>query len=303
MPQIDPRIVRVSLEINGQLKVFEGLNVEASGCKYANPLQNDASVKIANLTKSDRDYLLTECSPFNKNHTPKILILEAGRVSTGVSKIFQGNIIACVPTQPPDIILEFKCQTGAFVKGKIVSAQQSAAAALSEIAKGVAGSAGLTLNFQATDKTIANYSFTGGALKQIENLQDSGGVNAYADDDELVVKDYNVALAGVVRVLSADSGMIGIPEVTEQGIKVKYLLDNQTKLGGGLEIVSVVYPSLNGTYVIFKLGWHVTSRDDPFYWIPEAVRVGQSGQLVKPNPVPKNRKHAGKHVGREHGGR
>ena len=66
--------------------------------------------------------------------------------------------------------------------------------------------------------------------------------------------------------------MIGIPEFTEQGVKVKFLVDNQTKLGGGIEIRSVQYPATNGQYSIYKLGFQIASREQPFYYIAEAAR-------------------------------
>lgn len=299
-PTLDERIVRLSIQINGQLKTYGGpdgdlgrpLFIDSTGSKFGNALQNEAEVKIANLTKADRDYLLTECSPFNKDPTPKLIILEAGRVSTGLTKIFQGDIVSCMPTQPPDIILKFKCQTGASTKGKIVSSAQAGSATLSRIASQVATDIGTALHFEATDKTIANYAFTGGALKQVSKLGDAGAIDAFVDDTLLVVKDSGVPLKNVVRVLSADSGMIGIPEITEHGVKVTYLLDNSSRLGGALQIVSTVYPALNGTYTIFKLNWNISTRDKPFYWIAEALRRGANGAIVRPNPVPK--KHGGK---------
>ena len=54
--------------------------------------------------------------------------------------------------------------------------------------------------------------------------------------------------------------------------KVKMLLDNQTRLGGGLRITSNIYPAVNGEYVIYKLGFQISSRDTPFYYIAEAAR-------------------------------
>jgi hypothetical protein len=66
--------------------------------------------------------------------------------------------------------------------------------------------------------------------------------------------------------------MVGIPEITEQGIKVKYLLDNVSRLGGGLRISSDIYPAVNGLYIIYKLGFEISNRDTPFYYIAEAAR-------------------------------
>lgn len=293
--ELDPRVVRVSVEINGQLKVFEssdelGFFITSRGCKYANPLQNEAEVEIANLTKADRDYLLTETSPFNLNRTPKKIIIEVGRKSTGTNKIFEGNIAACIPTQPPDIILNFKCMTGQFLKGKIVSASQPGTTKLSNIAKGVAASTGLELNFQAKDKNISNYAYTGASLKQVDKLGSVGAVNAYVDDNQLIVKDINLPLQGTERILNENSGMIGIPQITEQGVKATMLMDNQTKLGGALKIESVIYPTINGQYVIYKLGWAIASREQPFYWIAEAIRHSDSGQAVVPAGIKTRKK-------------
>jgi hypothetical protein len=86
------------------------------------------------------------------------------------------------------------------------------------------------------------------------------------------VKNNDAPLTGRVRILSADSGMIDIPQPTELGVQVTYLLDNNSTLGGALEIHSIVYPSLNGTYIIYKLSFDIATRGNPFYWIAEAKR-------------------------------
>jgi len=274
MGSIDQRIVRVGVEINGELRVYENLYVTASGTKFANPLQNECEIKIANLAKDVRDYLLTETSPFNANKTPKRIIIDAGRVSTGTFRLYEGDITECIPSQAPDIVLTMKAKTGQFSKGKVVAVSQAPQVALSRIAKDIAASLALTLVFEAKDKNISNYSFSGAALKQVEKLSEAGQVNAYIDDKNLVVKDYNVPLRGVSHVLSAATGMVGIPETTEQGIKVKYLLDPKTKLGGQLTVESEINKALSGDYVIYKLSFDISSRDTAFYWIAECKRKG-----------------------------
>jgi hypothetical protein len=270
MNEIDPRLVRISFEIDGQLKTYEGLNVSASGTKYANANQNECEIKIANLDKATREYILTETSPFNANRTPKRFIVEAGRVSYGYSKVYEGTIASAVPSQPPDITLTIKALTANDKKGDVIARTQPGQVKLSTIAKQVAADLGLSLTFQATDRQIANYNYSGGALKQVDKLGEVGRVNAFVDDRVLVVKDMGRALENQIRVLNIDSGLIGIPELTEQGVKVKFLLDNVTVLGGTLRIQSKIYPTVNGDYSIYKLGFDIASRDTPFYWIAEA---------------------------------
>lgn len=273
MEELDPRLLRIGIEVNGVLKLYEGLAMTASGTKYANPIQNECEVKISNLDQATRDFLLTETSPFNKNKRRKLLTVEAGRKSTGYSLVFAGDITSAVGAQPPDITLTLKAATGDYAKGVIIAASQPAVSPLRNIASKVAGDLGLALRFEATPKQISNYTYTGSALKQVEHLGNMGRVNAFIDDKTLVVKNYNKALERRVRDLSLDTGLVGIPEFTEQGVKVKMLYDNATTLGGGLRITSKLNPAANGLYSVFKLGFELSSRDTPFYYVAECTRA------------------------------
>lgn len=273
MPALDPRIVKVSIEVNGKLKTYsQPLDITATGMKYGNALQNECEVTISNLDKQTQDFILTETSPYVLNRTPKIVIVEAGRESYGTAVIYRGNITNSTVSQPPDIGVTLKCLTGNFLKGNVISRNQPGQATLNQISKQVAQDTDTVLNFEATDKNVANYAFAGGSLKQVEAVGNLGNYNVFIDDNTLVVKDALIPLRNSLRILTAETGMIGIPEFTEQGIKVKMLLDNQTKLGGGLRITSNIYPAVNGDYVIYKLGFEIATRDTPFYYIAEAAR-------------------------------
>lgn len=280
MPQeLDPRIIKISIGVNGRLKTYSSpMNLRATGTKYANALQNECTVILSNLDKPTQDFILTETSPYVLNRTPKLVIVEAGRVSTGTTVIYRGNVTKAVVSQPPDVSVTLNCLTGNFLKGNIITRNYGALTPLETICRGVSQDTDTILNFQATNQNVGNYSYGGGALNQVELLNGMGGVNAFIDDNQLIVKNSMVPLTGIVRILSARTGMIGIPEFTEQGIKVKMLLDNQTRLGSGLRIISEQYPAANGDYVIYKLGFDVASRDVPFYYTAEAARVSSNGK-------------------------
>jgi len=269
--QLDPRIVQVSIEVNGETKTYDEILIKATGTKYANALQNEAQITITNLDKVTQDYILTETSPFNQNRTPKVLKLYAGRQSYGTTLIYSGNIVSTLVSQPPDVTVVLKCLTGNYTKGTVLARNKPGIATLQDIARGIAQDTNTILNFQATNKNISNYTFNGSALDQVSLLGSAGSV-AFIDDDILVVKDQAVPIRGATRELSSANGMIGIPEITEQGIRVKYLLDNISRLGGGLDIVSSIYPAINGSYIIYKLGFEISNRETPFYYIAEAAR-------------------------------
>lgn len=270
---LDLRRIRVGIEVDGSAQFYEGLRVKASGTKYANPLQNDCTVTISNLSRDTRDYLLTATSPYNDNRTPKRLILEVGRVSTGTFRLFVGDIVTADPSSPPDLDVTIRALTQNAQAGQIVSKSGQPLTTLNQMASGVANDLGLALDFQATDKNIGNYAYTGDALKQVEKLQEAGGVSAFIDDQTLVVKDAGKALSNRLRILSQDTGMIGIPKATEKGVKVQFLIDPQTALGGALRIDSKLNKALNGDYVITQLAFEVASHEDPFFYNALAVRL------------------------------
>lgn len=274
MAEYDPRIVRVGVQVGNYINWYQDLAITAEGSKTTNESQAECTVTLANLTKDVRDYLLKETSPFNKKADKKRLIVEAGRRSTGAKRIFEGDITETTITQPPDIELSLKALANNSLKGKIVANTQPATTPLSQIAKKVAEDLELSLNFQAMDKNIANYSFTGSALKQVNKLAEAGNVNAYIDDEFLIVKNLNKPVRGQRRVLNADNGMVGIPETTEKGIRVRFLIDTTTELGSDLRIESELNPSVNGSYTVYKLSFSISNRDIPFYWTAEATRNG-----------------------------
>lgn len=274
MATYDPRIVRVGVQIGNKLNWYTELAITADGSMTTSATQGECTVTIANLAKSVRDYLLKETSPFNKSPDKKRLIVEAGRVSTGARRIFEGDITQTSITQPPDTKLTIKALANNSSKAKLVANTQPANTKLSIIAQKVAQDLEKSLKFEATDKNIQNYSFTGSALKQVEKLAEAGNVNAYVENDFLIVKPQNKAVSAKRIVLNKDNGMIGVPENTERGVKVTFLLDPQTVLGSELRIESELNPSVSGSYTVYKLDFQITNRDVPFYWVAEGTRNG-----------------------------
>ena len=262
----DIRRIRFGVEISGRINWYEGLRVRAGGTKFANAQQNECTLTVSGLSMSTRDHLLTETSPFNSNRTPKRLIIEVGRVSTALFRIFIGDIVSAEPSAPPDVDVIIKAKTQSAQAGNIVAIASGPISKLSAISQRVADEIGLGLDFQALDKNISNFSYTGAALKMVNLLQDSGGVRAFIDDETLIVKNYGSALSGRIRILGADTGMVGIPKATEKGLDVTFLIDSESLLGGMIRLDSKMNKSLNGDYVIDQLKFDVASHEDPFFY-------------------------------------
>lgn len=265
---IDLRRIRLGIEFEGRIQWYEGMRVRATGTKFANPTQNDCTVTVSGLSQPVRDSLISATETATRK-----MILEAGRISTGLHRIFTGDIYAGEPSSPPDVDVVLKAKTGNAWNEKVTVVSGTAMQKLSTIARRIADDLKVSLDFQATDKNIANYSFSGASNKQINRLQDAGQVQAYVDDDRLIVKDLRTAIKGRTRLLSLDSGMVGIPKRTEQGVEVTYLIDGPSDLGGTLELNSIFNKPLNGKYTINQLKFDITSHEDAFFYQALCARL------------------------------
>jgi hypothetical protein len=283
MMSVDLRRIRVGIEVSGQINWYEGLRVKASGTKYANPLQNECQVTIGGLKASVRDYILSETSPYNSNRTPKRLVMECGRVSTGLFRIFTGDILSAEPGPPPEVEITLKAKTQSAQSGNIVAISGAAISKLSGISRRVADEMNLGLDFQALDKNIGNFSFSGAAIKLVNQLQETGNVRAFIDDESLIVKDYDKALSGRLKILNMNSGMVGIPKQTEKGVDVTFLIDSESLLGGMLRLESKFNKAINGDYVIDQLKFEVATHDDPFFYTATCTRYGYPKLEPKPS--------------------
>lgn len=273
---IDPRILRVGVTINDELRVFEDLAITAQGSKFASVTQNETVIKIANIDKETRDFLATEGTPFNRIRQRKRqqIFLEAGRESTGVARLFVGDITLVTLAQPPDIWTTIKAVTSQYQKGNIINTSEGALSTIKAISKKAADSLGLSHQFEADDNQVANYGYTGSATKQVDKIAELGDIDAYIDDDKLVVKNKNAPIKGAIRLISAETGMIGMPVFTDFGVKVKFLFDIHSKVGQQIKVESEFYPAANGIYNISKLNFDLANRDTPFYYTAETFRPG-----------------------------
>jgi hypothetical protein len=275
--ELDQRIVIVTLIADGVSTTYEGLSIEAKGIKTSETVMAQCDVTILNLKSEDRERILKETNPFFRTGQRISITVEAGRVSYGTTLLYKGSLFRASATPKPNLGVLLKCIQGFDNRAKIVSRSATEITDLSSIARWTAEDNGYNLSFEITDKKIARYSFTGSAqaaLSQLEAL--TGGANVYVDNDTLYIKDSNKPANGLpVRILDKTTGLLSA-EGTEYGAKIKMLFDSVTKIGGQIDLTSEINPSLSGSYVVRKLPFHITSRDQSFYYVAECNRIDRS---------------------------
>lgn len=271
---LDPRVVKVGIQIGNELKTYEDLAIYATGSKFTNLNQGQAEVTLINLNRDERERLMTECSPFNSNPDQKSVIIECGNQSTGTSVLYQGDIFRVSVTGKPDIGLTLKCLTGNYRKESVVATSFDKSSSFIDVAKKAAEDAALNFSFEGITKNIGNFVFSGSAFDQIKSINDLTDDDVYIDNNELVVKERTKARAGSsVKILNKTTGMVGIPESTENGVKVTMLYDPQVNVGSRIRLTSEINPVLNGDYLVYKLDFDISSRDTQYYLNAEARRL------------------------------
>lgn len=268
----DKRIVEVGLEFEkDNITTFSELGIIASGTKYASPTQALCTARIFNMTRDQRNFLLEKTSFIRKpDYTPQPIkmTLDVGRESYGTFRLFEGFVYAGQASQPPDIGITLTSYGNSAMSALVFGLNQSGTVSLKTICGQVAEYNQVTLDFQATDKNIDNFTFSGSPSRMIAKIEECGNYEAYIDNRRLIVKDVGIPLKDeAIRIISASTGMVGIPEVNEWGVRVKMMIDNSIKLGSPVEIESEFNPAANGKYYPYKIDFQVANRENPFYYI------------------------------------
>ncbi len=272
MSKINNRIVTVGIQSDNDFQLFEGLDIRVQGQKFAGPESNTARIQISNLTREQKNWLLTVASPLTTSQQPGrkpvLVTLSVGRENVFQPfLLFQGYCWASRVTMPPDIGIILESTTNNLQASSMQPQNFGALASLDTIAAQIASTYGLTLNFTASSKRIANFQYTGGLQIALNKLARCGGVRVQCNNNVLSVYDVGSTVGNAAPfILSTSTGMVSIPEVTESGIKAMCLIRPEPQIGGPITIQSTVNPASNGQYYISCMNFHVTNRDDPFWY-------------------------------------
>ena len=270
----DNRLVNLEIKVDDKTFSYDqNFAIFATGSKYTNGNFADFIIRIDNISKIDRNFLVTKTSPWSPQRTNAVVSLSVGRESYGTFQMATGNAIACNPTQPPDIGLILKSQAFAASMGFVGAFSSPPTASLKSICQQVADNLGIPLDYQATQNPIiGNYHFTGALPNQVKKLNQLANINAFIDNssNNLVVLDNGKGRTTSLVQVNSSTGMVGVPEITEIGVRCKMLINNEVKVGDQIQLTSEINPAANGKYYIAKLGFEVATRDTPFYWLLDA---------------------------------
>lgn len=269
------RIILTFTLKDGSVKTIEGINIKFSIQKMCYAFGGQASISIANLTMDDITYLTTFLSPFLSPEKRKKVAISAG-YDDEVQELFHGDIWTALPVKRgADIWLDIKAIKSFFSSSTMGSRTITGEKMpIKDVCSKVAQWSGLRFEWLSkSKKTVDCFAYTGSITDAIRKISDLDDVIAYEEDNTLKVIDKNPQPKGI-KLISEDSGMIGMPRINHFGIEVKTLLDNTVKLGSMIELQSKLVPAANGQYWVYSVIYQGSLREAPFYSIFKCRRGG-----------------------------
>jgi hypothetical protein len=282
------RVVRVKISGKGGSLTVDKLRIKFSVSKSIGSKQNTATISIWNLTKSHRKQLGEE---FDK------IELEAGYEGGEVSTIFKGDIRDVTHTkETADVESAIECGDGdegvnkgavskTFPKG--TKPKDIVDYLVGEMPGASKGEMKGLDNLPAYKRPVSVY---GWAARELDKLGREHGFywSSQNGQIEAVKNDQHLSQT---TVISRETGMIGIPEITDKGVKVKALLNPKVVPGHLIDVRSDFLDETSGkdkrasdegggTFRVSECTFSGDNRDVEFYVEAEGNRV-EGGKVVK----------------------
>jgi hypothetical protein len=240
---------------HGNTKIIEGLGTDVSISKPGPPEKNKATVKIAGLKIEDMAEMTTLA--FKPLKTLKNLVtIQAGDFgASDLPVAFTGEIVSAYAdfNQAPDALFAIEAQTGSYPAlvpspQETVRGQADAASLIAKYAKEI----GYAFKNEGVSASVKNAVLNGSPIEKIRAVANQIGCELLIDDSMVVIMPSGGARSGNAVYLSKESGMLGYPTFTSDGLQIKALYNPEFKIGGLVEVKSIV-PRSSGVWKVTKL--------------------------------------------------
>lgn len=244
----------------GNSKIIEGLATDVDITKPGLPEKNSASVSIANISLADMEQMTFLA--FQPLQSLKNLItIEAGEQGKTLATVFKGEITSAYADygSVPDVEFKIEALSGGYaaqIGAKPISVKGNAKAA--DLIKQFAKEIGYTFKNEGVAASVRNAVFNGSPIEKARSVADEVGAELLIDDDSMILMPYDKPRSGGAVLLTPETGLIGYPSFTSDGISFSCFFNPNLKQGGQVKIESIV-PRASGYWKITKLSHKLTA--------------------------------------------
>ena len=186
----------------------------------------------------------------------------AGDDYNGYNQIYAGTITRASGdfNGAPDIKFNIESQIGFFgavtAQGaNVISGTQSAGTFIEQQAKKI----GFTFKNEGVTGTVRNAVFEGSPIEQARQCAKQIGAELILDDETMILVSNGASRKGNAVLLNANSGLLGYPTMTQNGIEIKSIFNPNYRFAGLIKLETVV-PKCSGTWRIVKMSHTLDSN-------------------------------------------
>lgn len=245
----------------GNTITIKGLPTKVKVDKQGGADPCKGTVEIAGLKYDTIDQLTTLA--FSPLKAAKNLIqISAGDEEHGMAVVFQGEITDASAdfNQAPNIWLKLSCQTAYYAlleaKGPTtIKGSQPAATFIEQQCKAM----GYTFRNDGVTAQLKNSVFNGSPVEQAQAAANEVGADFWIEDNVAVLSPRGEK-KGKAFKLNKDTGLLGYPKLSNEGVQVEALFSAEFHIGGIVELKSIV-PKASGNWYITKVSHELVAHD------------------------------------------
>jgi len=235
-------------------RILEGLETAVSIEKPGLPDKAKATVRIANMAYDDMAQLTMLA--FKPMKLQKNLIrVFAGEEDRELSLAFAGEIVSSWAdfSRFPTVTMHMEAQAGGYAalmaKGPVAATGEVPA---EKLLQQFATEMGYAFALEGVTASVRDAVFSGSPLEKAQAVADQIGAQLLVDDNKLVLMRHDTVRQGNAVLLTPETGMLGYPSFTNEGISLSCLYNPNLELGGAVQVQSIV-PGATGAWKITKL--------------------------------------------------
>lgn len=247
----------------GNSKIIDNLAMKVSIEKLGPPDFAKASVEIYGMALNEIEQI-TSLAMDPLSTTRDYINIYAGDDVMGLSEVFAGSIISAHGdfSGCPEHKLTIEAEVGFW--GRVIAQGPNVINGSQPVSSFIAtqaAAAGLRFSNEGVTTTVKDCVFNGTPIQQAQQAANQVGADLLIDDEEMVLLPKEGHRKGNAVLLNRDSGLLGFPSLSSNGIECKCIYNPALRFAG-LFILESVVPKASGTWRIIKLT-HKLSANDP----------------------------------------
>lgn len=262
-----------------------GLRASARMVKAGGPSMGSADIRVYGMSMS----LMNQLSTLGLRvvQVPRdIVTVKAGDEGSVLSTVYVGNVqnaYADFGGAPdvPFIISGQVALASAAISATPTSFKGTANAA--DIMSGLAARAGLQFSNDGVKVQLSNQYLAGTLREQMLKVVENANIEWNACENGIVaIWPKNGARGGLIPLISPDTGMIGYPTYTAEGIMLRTIFNPSVGLGGKIKVQSSLEPA-SRTWAVFGLSHELETLTPGGKW--ESTILAFNSDYKAPVPI------------------